>query len=89
MVLFAVRTEGVGRYGVTATRRIGGAVVRARAKRRLRELYRHRQTSTVIQSVDLVANARTSCARVPWAALERDFEDCLERLRARIVVERP
>ena len=82
MVLFAVRTEAESRFGVTASRKVGNAVVRARSRRRLRELYRHRQT----RSTD--ANARWSCARAPWTALEEDFDRCLDRLDERVSRER-
>jgi len=84
MVLFAVRTEGKGRFGVTASRKVGNAVVRGRSKRRLRELYRLRPSGTLPESVDLVANARWSCARAPWRALQEDFEQCLARVSERM-----
>jgi ribonuclease P protein component len=84
MVLFAVQTDGEGRFGVTASRKVGNAVVRARSKRRLRELYRNRRAMHLLRRVDLVANARTSCARAPWTALETDFEHCLDRLAERM-----
>jgi len=87
VVLFAVRTEGKNRFGVTASRKIGNAVTRSRSKRRLRELWRHRQTTSGLESLDLVVNARRSCARVAWQALERDFDDCLERLGERMNTE--
>jgi len=62
-----------GRFGVTASRRVGGAVVRSRCKRRLRELYRiHRHVFEGFP-VDAVVNARRSCATAPWKELERDF----------------
>jgi ribonuclease P protein component len=80
MVLFAVRTEGESRFGVTASRKVGNAVIRARSKRRLRELYRLRRPTELTDALDLVANARRSCARAPWRVLVRDFEDCLNRL---------
>jgi ribonuclease P protein component len=89
MVLFAVRTDGEGRFGVTASRRVGNAVARARSKRRLRELYRQRLTLDVMASIDLVVNARLSCARAPWRLLERDFDHCLGRVREEIEPERP
>ena len=88
VVLFAVRTDGTSRFGVTASRKVGNAVVRARSKRRLRELWRHRQTESVLSSLDLVVNARRSCARTPWQSLERDFDHCLSRLGERMNTER-
>lgn len=87
MVLFAVRAEGEGRFGVTASRKIGNAVIRGRSKRRLRELYRLRRSMTMSQSIDLVANARRGCARAPWRALEEEFERCLARLGERMKAE--
>jgi ribonuclease P protein component len=83
-----MRTDGTSRLGVTASRKIGNAVIRARAKRRLRELYRLRQSITVTESLDLVVNARRSCVLVPWQMLERDFESCLERLGERMNTDR-
>jgi ribonuclease P protein component len=87
MVLFAVRTEGQSRFGVTASRKVGNAVIRGRSKRRLRELYRLRQSTSMTESIDLVANARWSCARAPWRALEDEFEHCLARLGERMKAE--
>lgn len=69
---------------MTASRKIGNAVVRARAKRRLRELYRLRKATDVTETLDLVVNARRSCVSAPWQILERDFESCLERLGERM-----
>lgn len=89
MVLFAVRTDdGTSRFGVTASRKVGNAVRRARSKRRLRELWRHRQAESVLESLDLVVNARRSCARVAWRVLERDFDNCLDQLGERMNTER-
>ncbi len=82
VVLFFLQSrERVGRFGVTATRKIGGAVVRNRAKRRLRELYRLRSHDGAGPSCDIVANARRSSATAPWAELEKDFMSCLKQGR--------
>ena len=80
MVLFVMQAENDrGRYGVTASRKIGGAVTRARSKRRLRELYRLNRRDGGLGNLDIVANARFGCAGAPWSELEKDFLRCLER----------
>ncbi|MGA7990109.1 MAG: ribonuclease P protein component, partial [Thermoanaerobaculia bacterium] len=40
VVVFARPRVGAGRLGITATRKVGKAVVRSRARRRVREIYR-------------------------------------------------
>ena len=80
VVLFVMRAEdGAGRFGVTASRRVGGAVVRTRCKRRLRELYRLHRHELGGHAYEVVANARSGCARAPWGDLEREFLRCLRR----------
>jgi ribonuclease P protein component len=82
LVLFLLAAEGQeGRFGVTASRRVGGAVVRSRCKRRLRELYRvHRPAiDRLPNDIDVVANATRGCATASWDDLEREFVDCVQR----------
>ena len=82
VVLFILQSrEREGRFGVTASRRVGGAVVRNRAKRRLRELYRLYLRDRAGRAHDIVANARRSSATAPWMELEEDFINCLQRGR--------
>ena len=82
VVLFILQSgERAGRFGVTASRRVGGAVVRTRAKRRLRELYRLHLRDSAGSAHDIVANARRSSATAPWMELEEDFINCLQRGR--------
>jgi ribonuclease P protein component len=82
VVLFLLQSrEHEGRFGVTASRRIGGAVARSRAKRRLRELYRLQLRDGAGGAHDIVANARRSSATAPWSELEEDFKRCLRRGR--------
>ena len=68
-----------GRFGVTATRRVGGAVARSRAKRRLRELYRIHRSEFEGYPADAVVNASPSCVSAPWAELEEDFLTSMRR----------
>jgi len=75
---------------VTASRRVGGAVVRSRSKRRLRELYRIHRHLFAGYPVDAVVNARRSCATAPWKELEQDFLTSVRRALERAAqVSRP
>jgi ribonuclease P protein component len=87
LVLFGVRraAEAVSsRLGVTASRRVGGAVVRARCKRRIRELYRLHPDELPTVPVDLVVNARRGCADIAWDALRQDYLRSIRTLRDRL-----
>ena len=80
LVVFLMRAEAnQGRYGVTASRKVGGAVRRARCKRRLRELYRRHRHEMLDFPADIVVNARRDTATVPWTDLEEDFLRCVRR----------
>jgi ribonuclease P protein component len=70
------------RVGFTATRRIGGAVVRNRAKRRLREAARQMAPALGRPGCDYVLIARGGIARRPWARLLDDVKSALIRLAA-------
>jgi ribonuclease P protein component len=82
VVLFALtQPEGDARFGITATRKVGGAVVRNRAKRRIRELVRKWPNTFGGWRGDLVVNVRQGCVEAPWARLEEDYLRCITRLR--------
>jgi ribonuclease P protein component len=68
------------RLGVVTARRIGGAVVRNRARRLLRESFRVHQHDLAVP-VDLVLVARPSIARKGFADVERDFLTTLRKAR--------
>ena len=71
-----------GRYarlGVTVSRRVGGAVIRNRVKRRLREWFRTSPVRTA-GNVDLVVIARPSAASLPSGALRGELEGLCARL---------
>ncbi|TVP67710.1 MAG: ribonuclease P protein component [Nitriliruptor sp.] len=71
----AERADGDGdraRVAVIASRRVGGAVQRNRAKRRLRELVRH---LPLRREVDLVLVARRRCVDAPFAELGAELEE--------------
>ena len=58
--------------GVVASSKIGGAVIRTRAKRLLRESFRLHQLE-LAQPLDLVLVARQSIVGKELAVVERDF----------------
>lgn len=68
------------RLGVVTSRRIGIAVIRNRARRLLREVFRrHRHRLQFSMTVVLVA--RPSIAEMDYAGVERDFLEALRRAR--------
>jgi len=68
------------RLGVITAGRIGGAVVRSRARRLLRESFRVHQHD-LAAPVDLVLVARPSIAGRGFAEVERDFLTTLRKAR--------
>ncbi len=68
------------RIGFTATRRVGGAVVRNRAKRRLREGARLLVPLHARAGCDYVFIARGGTAARPWGRLLDDMKTALIRL---------
>lgn len=73
------------RVGFTATRKVGGAVVRNRAKRRMREAARSAAPRLGLAGVDYVFIARQETAICPWPRLLDDAESALISLRRRIL----
>ncbi|MCW2247307.1 hypothetical protein M2352_002898 [Azospirillum fermentarium] len=68
------------RLGLTASRKVGNAVVRNRARRRLREAARLILPFHARPGHDLVLIARQETAVRPWADLIADLTAALKRL---------
>lgn len=74
-------TGAIG-LGFTATKKIGGAVVRNRSKRRLREAARRLLPEYGVPGADYVLVARQQTPSAPWPTLLDDLGNALLRLRA-------
>jgi ribonuclease P protein component len=74
--------EPLARVGFTATKRIGGAVERNRAKRRLREAARLLLPELASPGFDYVFVARGGVTTRPWPRLLDDVKSALIRLAA-------
>lgn len=76
------RRDGVDtvRLGFTATRKVGNAVIRNRAKRRLREAARAAAPLLAVPGSDYVFIARMGTADRPWDRLLDDVKSALTRL---------
>ena len=72
--------HGEVRYGITATKRIGNAVIRNRAKRRLREVARALLPEMGLPSHDYVLIARDRTVDRPWDRLLSDTRKALHFL---------
>ena len=80
LVLQALPSPGGAlRLGFTATKKIGGAVVRNRAKRRLREAARLTLSAEVAAGWDLVLIARDGTPTRPFADLLGDLRAALRK----------
>lgn len=85
LVLQVLATGMPARLGFTATRKIGNAVIRNRARRRLREAARlyfaeHAITGHAITGADFVLIARRDTARRRFALLRADLAQAIAKI---------
>lgn len=80
--VFFCMTNAIGsnRLGITATRKIGSAVIRARCKRRTRELFRMNRQLLGNLGVDIVVNVKRSCSDAAWDDVRGDFLRGLKKI---------
>ena len=77
MTVFVVKNGGTdARLGIAATRKMGAAVERNRAKRLARELFRRHKIDA---GLDVIIVPRREMVDAPFATLETDYLSALER----------
>jgi ribonuclease P protein component len=72
------------RLGIVASRKLGGAVERNRAKRLIREVFRQSQPLPGRQNVDVVVIPRRELFDAAFSSLESDFGATYRRCAARL-----
>jgi len=72
----------LARFGFTATKSLGGAVVRNRARRRLKEAVRQAGPLFALAGYDYVLIAREGTVQRRFAALMNDLERAFARVHA-------
>ncbi len=77
------RTAAIG-LGLTVTRKIGGAVVRNRARRRLREALRLTLPGPARPGADYVVVARPAALTCPFVQLRQDLAGAFEQIGRRL-----
>lgn len=76
VIYYQVRETGLSRLGITASRKVGNAVVRNRYKRYLREIFRELRCRFV-SGIDLSVQLRPNAATIPFDTLKSDFNRAL------------
>jgi ribonuclease P protein component len=74
------KDAGVARFGFTATKGLGGAVIRNRARRRLKEAVRVAAPSCAKAGYDYVLIAREGTVQRRFADLIKDLERALAKV---------
>jgi ribonuclease P protein component len=82
-VFYLVREQGEGpRVGFTVGRVLGGAVIRNRIKRRLREAVRMRKPQTAVP-VDIVINPKKSVLELEFSGVREEIARAFEVIEKR------
>jgi ribonuclease P protein component len=75
-VFLLPREDANTRLGIAATKKLGGAVQRNRAKRLIREMFRQHPSPA---GLDIVVVPRPALVDASLAAIEADYASCLKR----------
>lgn len=75
---------GLPRVGFTVTKRVGGAVVRNRLKRRLRAMAREALTATGLRGVDYVLIGRAEGLTRPYQTMKDELARGVTRVNSKL-----
>ena len=76
---FHPNEEGT-RLGITASRKVGKAVVRQRVKRRVREIFRRWKGRPKLVGLDIVVHLKPAAGGAEYEVLKSELETLLSRL---------
>lgn len=79
ILLVHPNAAGVARAGFTVSRKVGNAVARNRARRRLREVARHVLNETALPAADHIFIARPQAQERPYQLLLEDARMAVAR----------
>ncbi len=82
--VFLRADPGPPRIGISVPRRLGGAVVRNRLRRRVRELFRRNRELFGSRGVTLVVHVRPPAAGAPFEDLAREYRETVARALGRL-----
>ena len=83
LVYFVPNQLGHPRIGITASRKVGNAVVRHRIKRRIKEVYRRWQDRGQLPALDLVIHLKPEAGKSDFPGLRSELLRLLGGLRER------
>jgi ribonuclease P protein component len=83
-VLVAPNQAGTARLGIVASKKLGDAVHRNRAKRLIRELFRRSAPAEDGAGLDVVVIPRRELFEATYPTLENDFRTVLRRCAGRL-----
>lgn len=78
-LLILPNTTGRPRLGIVASRKVGDAVRRNRAKRLIREVFRHAHPESDERAFDIVVLPRREFFEAPYQRLAQDYQSALRR----------
>lgn len=73
ILYFVPNQVGHPRLGITASRKVGKAVVRQRLKRRIREIYRRWNDRGSLPALDLIVHVKTEAGASDFPAIREDL----------------